>query len=634
MTPKWAVTLRVRQFSVLMTGGINRVLGFRTKRTPVGRQGLLLRPLALLLRRGGSLVLALGMTLAAPGLAQVAAGTNSGLPTREAIDQSRREPAPLRPRLTVEGDIERSPCALADPAYAAIKVTLTAATFNNLGPVAAADLAPAYAGDIGVERPISVVCDIRDAAATILRAKGYLAAVQVPAQRIEGGRVGFEVLYARLTAVRVRGDAGRNENLVARYLDHLATGTQFNRFAAERWLLLARDIPGFAVRLALKPAGTGPGDMIGEVSVVRTPIEIDVNIQNYAPPETGRYGGQVRAQFYGLTGMADRTSISVFSTADFGEQQVLQIGHDFALGGSGLRVGGRFTYAWTHPGLGPGVPDVRARTLFANLEASYPLVRSQALSLAAAGGFDFVNQDVRFGGLPLSQDRLRVVYAKLDADAVDMRGVGPGGTIGWRLDGTLELRQGVGIFGASPNCLANPGACVAAGLVPPGLIDGDPKATVLRFNGAAEVRIARAITIAVLPRAQVSSAPVFSFEQFSGGNYTIGRGYDPGTLTGDSGIGVAAELRYDRFSVLPEQEIGAQPFVFVDTAWVWNRGTPPGLDPQRLTSLGAGARIGWADKARIDVTLAVPVQSAGRVQSGDVRFLVSLTTRLVPWRTR
>nr|WP_310523746.1 ShlB/FhaC/HecB family hemolysin secretion/activation protein [Polymorphobacter sp.] len=589
---------------------------------------------ARLRRHGCRIGLVAIAAFAPPVMAQTLPAGGIGLPTREEIDPARRQ-APTQPsRLRVDGDIERSPCALADPAYAAIRITLTSAIFNNLAPVAAADLAPAYARYIGTEQPIAVVCDIRDAAATILRNKGYLAAVQVPTQRIEAGNVRFEVLYARLTAVRVRGDAGRNERQLARYLDHLATGQVFNRFDAERYLLLARDIPGFDVRLSLKPAGTVAGDMIGEVSVRRTPIEVDFNVQNYAPVETGRFGGQLRAQVHGLTGLADRTMVSVYSTADFSEQQVVQLGHDFAIGGQGLRLSGRFTYAWTQPDLGnAAIPDVEARSLFANLEASYPFIRSQAFTLNGAAGFDFVNQNVRFGGLQLSQDRLRVVYARLDSDIVDMRGVGPGGTTGWHLNGSLELRQGVSIFDASPNCLASPLNCTGSA-VPPSLVDGNPTATVLRFTGLAEWRFARNITLAVMPRAQVSSAALFSFEQFAAGNYTIGRGYDPGTLVGDSGVGFSTEVRVDRFGLIPEQQVGVQPYGFVDTQWVWNRNTLPGIDPLQVTSVGAGARFGWADKARLDLTLAVPLRDAGRVQSGDVRLLMSLTMRLVPWGIR
>ncbi|MFZ4110131.1 MAG: ShlB/FhaC/HecB family hemolysin secretion/activation protein [Polymorphobacter sp.] len=570
--------------------------------------------------------------IAAPALAQV--GT-VGLPTREEIDPGRRQAPPAQPtaKLTVEGDIERSPCALADPSYAEVKVTLTAATFNNIGPVTAAELAPAWQRYVGREQPIAVICEIRDVAGTILRSKGYLAAVQVPVQRIEGGVVAFEILYARLIGVRVRGDAGRNERQIARYLDNLATGRAFNRFEAERYLLLARDIPGFDVRLALKPAGTAAGDMIGEVSVRRMPFEFDINVQNFAPAETGRFGGQARLQAHGLTGLADRTMVSFYSTADFKEQQVLQLGHDFGLGDQGLRLAGRFTYAWTRPGLGPNLPIVDARSLFANIEASYPIVRRQAFTLRGTAGLDFVNQNVDFAGQPLSTDRLRVGFVRLDADAVDLKGVGPGGAIGWRLFGSLEVRKGVDILSASPNCLANVASCIGA-VAPPSLVDGDPEALVVRFSGGGEWRFARRMVLAISPRAQISSAPLFSFEAFAAGSYTIGRGYDPGVLSGDSGVGFVTELRHDRLGLLARYDIALQPYGFVDTEWVWNRNAPAGTDPQQVTSVGAGARIGLGDKLRLDLAAAVPLRDTGPTRAGDVRVLMSLTARLIPWSVR
>lgn len=282
-------------------------------------------------RRAAAVLLAFA---AMPAAAQVGV---TGAPTREEIDPGRRPNFSQPTRLMVEGDIERSPCALAGPAYAAIKLTLTRADFNNLGPVSPAELEPIWKPLVGRELPISALCEIRDAVATQLRRQGYLAAVQVPAQRIEGGIVRFEVLYARLTTIRVRGDAGRNEALVVRYLNKLATGEPFNRIDAERYLLLARDLPGMDVRLALKPAGGNAGDMIGEISVRRRAVEADMVFTNLAPSQAGPWGGQLRVQANGLTGMGDHSFISYYATSDVREQQVLQGGHDFAVGGEGLR---------------------------------------------------------------------------------------------------------------------------------------------------------------------------------------------------------------------------------------------------------------------------------------------------------
>jgi hemolysin activation/secretion protein len=580
--------------------------------------GALLRPA----RAGAltSLLLATSSVLAQTAPAPVAP------PTREEITPPPAE-TPRASRVQVEGGIERAPCPLDDPAYANVRVTVTSAVFNGLKGVTAEELAPAYQAYLGQERPISVVCEIRDAAATVLRRKGYLAAVQVPTQKIDSGEVRFEVLYARLAAVRVRGDAGNAERLIASYLQPLTQQEVFNRIEAERYLLLVRDLPGYEVRLTLRPAGTGPGELVGDVVVVRTPYVVDFNVQNLAGRDTGIWGGQLRAQFFGLTGLGDRTSIAFYSTADFDEQQILQLAHDFRVGGEGLTFGARFNYAWTSPTIRDPANgnrlDIEARTLFANLESSYPFLRSQAGNVRGAVGFDFVNQKVRFGNTPLNRDRLRVAYLRVEGDSVD---ASPGEVPAWRVAGSVELRQGLDIFDAS-----EPGFRPAVP-VEQSRPFGDPTGTVFRFSGLAEFQVADNVAFSLAPRAQYGFDRLLSFEQFSGGNYTVGRGYEPGTLIGDSGVGASAELRVNRWAPFKGQEVSLQPFVFLDHAKVWNRfgGAIPYRESS-LTSAGGGVRAGLFNRARLDMTLAVPLEAAGlQARTGDVRFLVSLTTKLLP----
>ncbi|NQX94403.1 MAG: ShlB/FhaC/HecB family hemolysin secretion/activation protein, partial [Erythrobacter sp.] len=84
------------------------------------------------------------------------------------------------PRLTIEGGIERSPCALADPQYADVMVTVREVEFDGLKGATPSELEPAWKPFEGVESPVAVYCEIRNAAATILRNKGYLDVAQVP----------------------------------------------------------------------------------------------------------------------------------------------------------------------------------------------------------------------------------------------------------------------------------------------------------------------------------------------------------------------------------------------------------------------------------------------------------------------
>lgn len=554
-------------------------------------------------------------------------------PTREEVTRPVTEaPVYQAPRLEIEGGIERAPCALDGPEFRSIHFVVRGAEFDGLQGLTREQLADAYAPFVGRDVPISTVCLIRDRAGTILRNAGYIAAVQVPQQKIVDGTVHFQVLMAHLTQVRVRGDATGAERILAGYLNQLTRQPVFNRYDAERYLLLASDLPGYTVRLTLRPAGTAPGDVIGDVTVERTPAYVDFNIQNGGSHELGPWGGLLRAQLFGLTGLGDETSLSVFSTADFHEQQTVQLAHAFRLGPQGLMISDAFTYAWAKP----TVPNahVLARTLLNTFEVSYPLLRRQAETIRTSAGMDLVNQEVHLDGIALSKDRLRVAFLRLGIDAVatdfnDLRysDVEPP----WRLSTWVELRQGLRGLGAT-DCGPNSVNCLAAGQTPPSRLDGNSDATVLRYSAAAEYRPVPKLTFALSARGQYAWKPLLSFEQFALGNYTVGRGYDPGALLGDTGFGTQAEIRIGSTVPVSAHRAAMEGYGFWDHAFVRYRGplaVTPGTD--HLDSVGVGARVNW-ERFTIDGAMAVPLTRIGEpARRPPLRFLISLTTRLFPW---
>lgn len=555
------------------------------------------------------------------------------VPTREEILQPGLPPAqqPREQIVSADDSIERSPCPLANPEFANVRVTLNRVEFSSVEGIDPAMLAPSWTDRVGQDLPISVVCDIRDRAATMLRAKGYLAAVRVPPQTINDGVVRLDILAARMTRVEVRGDAGRNERLLQRYLSRLDDQPVFNIVDAERYLLLAGDIPGMDARLTLRP-GAVPGEVVGEVLVSRTPIMFDSNSQNFGSREVGRWGGIHRARFAGLTGMGDLTTVSFYSTPDFDEQKVAQVAHEFRVGGEGLRLGASYTYAWTRPDIA-GFP-VKSNTQVINLFASYPLVLAQARRVTIGGGLDLIDQDIDLGAVAINRDRLRVFNLRVDANWIDPTSVA--GRSGfspaeprWALGASLEARQGVDFLGASDDCGPGGAACFLPGVVPPTRIEGQPDTFLVRANALAEWRPHKLFTLSVAPRAQWSKDPLFAYEEFSGGNFTVGRGFDPGTVIGDSGVAVAAEARYGSFVPANTKSFAFQPFVFFDAAWVWNEDAAfNGLNPQKLFSAGGGVRAAYGDRARLDVTLAVPLNRGGFLaQKPDPRLLLSFTTQ-------
>lgn len=573
-------------------------------------------------------------SLPAWGQSSVAAPTREEI-QRGVIDKALEGQAQ---QLAVDGNVERSACPLAGPEFSDVRFTLRSVDFSGLISVDPASLNASYADYVGKEVPVSVVCDIRDRAATILRSDGYLAAVQVPPQTIDQGIVRFDVLMARMTAVQVRGNAGASEGLLQKYIQKLAAQPVFNINTADRYLLLARDIPGLDVRLSLRPvsaeSGGRPGEVVGEFNVVRTPVYADINIQNLGSKAVGRFGGLARVRFNGLTGMGDETVISGYSTADFKEQQVLQASHEFRVGGEGLKFGGNFTYAWTKPELAAGF-DIQSETLVAGAYATYPFVRKQSHNLFGTFGLDYIDQKTDILGVRTNEDRLSVAYARLDFNQIDPGSIsGIGGYSAfepkWGIGGSLELRQGLDILGASQGCGPAFVNCIGQTVIPT-RADGDPTAFVIRGQAKIDFRPTPLLAFTLKPRVQYSPDALFSYEEISGGNYTTGRGYDPGTIIGDSGYGLQTEVSYGSLQPDSIDSIAVQPYVFFDLMGVWNKNIPG--DPQKLYSAGGGVRATIGQQASLDLMAVVPLKRAGfQTRRGDARALLTLTVQLAPWR--
>lgn len=577
------------------------------------------------------------MLLAAfPAAVQAQTAVAPSAPTREelGIDRDRAAQAIPQTRLFVKDGIERGPCPLSDPSFADMKVNFSKVTFANLTAVDPSVLDSAWRGLAGQPVSIAQLCEVRDRAATMLRDRGYLAAVQIPPQRIEeGGEVRMDVLVAKLVELQVRGDVGPSEKLIAAHLAKLTSEKWFNVGEAERHLLLLNDLPGYDVRLTLRPAKGAPGEVVGDVLITRRPIEIVVGAQNLGSRAAGREGVSAQIVFNGLTGLGDRTYLSFYNTVDIHEQTVVQLAHEFALGSSGLRLGGSILYGRSEPKLALG--KIKTETLIGNLELSYPLIRRQSQTLRAAAGFDVIDQSIDFAGTRLSEDNLRIAYARLDFEGIDADSLsGRGGYTGsepkWRIASSLELRQGISGLGASNDC--TPVSNCTAPNVPISNFLADPSAFVARLEGTLEYRPVPTVTIALSPRLQWSSDTLLNFEQYSLGNYTIGRGFDPGTVLGDKGAGTSVELRLGKITPKGPNDVAIQPYGFLDAAWAWNNDGGLTSDPRRVYSAGGGVRGRWGNHLDADLTVAAPLKRAGfQTTRGDVRVLFTIRARLVPW---
>src|SRR5690606_37298404 len=132
----------------------------------------------------------------------------------------------------------------------------------------------------------------------------------------------------------------------------------------------------------------------------------------------------------------------------------------------------------------------------------------------------------------------------------------------WRSAMSLELRHWIDGLSASNDCdlIAD---CLAPN-VPISNFAADPSAFVARLDGRLEFRPVPQMTVAGRYMAQASGGSLLSYEQASLGNYTIGRGFDPGVAVGDHAVGASLELRYGSPFPRRSNALAIEPFVFFD----------------------------------------------------------------------
>jgi hemolysin activation/secretion protein len=543
-----------------------------------------------------------GVVLAAPAQAQV-------LPSRQQLDPARQSPIPAAPRGELFRNLEAGPCPFAE---SDLRFTLAGVDFRGTNGNLALDgerLTLAYGDLIGRELPVSAACTIRDRVAALYLQRGVLASITIPEQRIAEGRVVLEVTEAHIVSVRYHGDAGPAQRQVARYLDRLRGLTPFDLNVAQRYLLLASDIPGVEVQASLRQAAEGNGAVDLDIAISRTPLTASFAINDHGSLSTGRELATARIDFNSLTGLGERTSIVGYGTLGSNEQRVIQITESVRLGGEGLSLDLSGAFARTRPGGAIAALDLIGSSFAGNARLSYPLLRHRRHNLTLSGGLDWIDQKVEFGGgvATLTEDRLRILFARLDGHWAprELADHSVAAT------GSLEIRQGLEGLGATRfgNRLAS-------------RFGGRPDATVVRAELAVGGRIAGPLVGTISTSWQYTDTPLLSYEEFSAGNLSIGRGYDPSAASGDRALGATFELTSVPIPIGRNAVI--RPYGFVDAVRLTNIG--PGAGETRLRSAGLGVRAQIGPRLALDAAWAHPFDRiAPDTPVPPDRFLISLS---------
>jgi len=539
----------------------------------------------------------------APGISH--AQTPAQGPTRQELNPAAR--AQIAPP---QADLFTQPgtgeCPLAENPAA---LTVTSVTFRGLQSVKAEDLTPAYADLLNRPGDASDLCKIRDRVADALFNRGLLARVEIPAQTIDGGAVTLEVIEAHIVNVSVRGDPGPTAPLLERYAQKLRGMAPFDIRRVQRYILLASDVPGLKVQASVRPNLSGERGAVDlDLNVVRDDEDLIVNAQNLQGKATGRFGFLARYDLNARSRYGERTSMVFYRTIK-NEQWVVQGLEEVRLGSEGLVLRGGVAYGESRPGdklKGLGLKSV---SVVGNLEAAYPLIRKRRENLWVAAGFEYIDQDTRVGGGgKLINDDLRVFYARVEGDQTAYYGYRP-----IVLRGSASLRRGIEGFGATDEgdrLLSRFGA--------------RPTAWTFAAEASAQAVITPRISAYVEVQGQYANQPLAAYEEFAVGSLTIGRGYDPGYISGDQALAATFEVRGAPFQ--PRSGWAVSPYAFFDIAHT--RDKDRGGFNQTLKSVGAGFQVPVRERWVLDVAYAHPLDKrAIDRKKPPGRLLLNLTAR-------
>lgn len=563
------------------------------------------------------------------GLATGAAGCTSLSASRGPADAG---PAPASAALDDRGEAQgarrtippseqaqlaREAEAAAAPAQAAPRLPLKQIIIERVSELpqqsAVTDdkLLAAADGKLGTDVTLEELRGIATGMERIFRDEGYpYVRVVLPPQRVEAGTVRLQVIEGQIEGVVVLGSSPTAKRQAEAQLARLNGLGPVPVSEVEQVVTALSDVPGLNARVSLARGTEGPGTMRIIAEAEREDPRFLINAHNWGSENLGREGVTGLVRVPGLALFGDEFQASFFTTREWGEQFVGQLAYERTLTSGGLKARVEGTYGQAEPSGTVATLGATTESVTANLEVSHPIYRDRDLLVDLYGGLDYANLkgELFQKTVLLSDDRTRVAYLGAEAEAeVD----------GFSARGHIEARKGVGILRASKKgdrTLAR--------------TEARPNAWSLLGEVNVTTPSFQTLRLDVTARGQHARDPLMAVEEFSFGNYTIVRGYDPGAATGDAAIAVAAEiagLGYRPFNSRTHVEF----FGFFDVGEYWNRDRLA-VQNRTLASWGTGVRINIDDYARAEFTYAEPLREPLGLNEGvpGPRVLFSLTTNV------
>lgn len=460
---------------------------------------------------------------------------------------------------------------------------------------------PLFRSLIGHDISLGDIFNVADGIEKEYRAAGYLLVrAYVPPQHVKDGVFTIRVVEGFVESASVEGGNNSVRAQVRAYLAPVLRERPLRLKTVERALLLANDIPGIAATGVLRPSPSVPGASDLVVTLTQPKVGATLSSTNRGSHFSGIWTVTGNAAYSGIVG-ADSLDATVTVAPHSLQQQLSgQVRYRDALTDGGLvgTVLGSISHG--APGGSLGTAQIRTDSWAAGPRLTYPLMRTRADTVTLDAGFTVQEAKVDILGVGINHDKWRVVDVSL-AYSSNM-------FLDGSFNSSFDVAQGLPVLGATPNHSPD--------LSLDGRTNFTKATSVIHYTND----LAAPVSIALSATGQYAFEPMITGEQMLFGGTQIGRGYDPGAITGDSGAGGSFEIRYDTH--LTDLAINSlQPYAFFDAAKVWNMRRPAAagipLGDYSIASTGLGVRFWfpyniYTDLEGVRMLRAVPGSDGGK----------------------
>jgi hemolysin activation/secretion protein len=335
----------------------------------------------------------------------------------------------------------------------------------------------------------------------------------------------------------------------------------------------------------LRPSLDTPGASDLTVSVTQNPLTGGIAIDNRGSEFSGIWSATADVAVTSIFDDSDElaaTATTSFKTTPF-RRAAAQLRYFHPIGDQGAMLALIGTVTLGEPGATLRAFHVLTDSWADGPRLSYPIKRTRAESISLEGGFTVQSARVRVLDTPFSHDDWRVV----DAGITYLRN----GFLGAAWTANLDIAQGLPALGATDS-----GSPVLS------RVGGRTDFTKLTGAFGFSRPLGAGLSFVFAAQGQLAFDPLITGEQIAFGGFQFGRGYDPGAVSGDRGLGTSFELRYDKQYGMSFLQ-AVQPYFFLDIARVWNLQNADFGD-QSITSAGGGVRFWLAYNVFGDIEVA------------------------------